>query len=165
MSLSELEPYLGEPRGYSDDDAWLEIEAGAGTLPKDYKEFASAYGPGAIGDFLNVLHPHQRECSMLDFMRSMAPLYQEVVPDSIPHAVYPEVAPGMVQWASTAEGDPCFLVPSRSGTWRIGVWFRQWAEWEEYDMDVTTWLARQLAGQLKVVGLPLSEVGGFQPTD
>jgi hypothetical protein len=32
-------------------------------------------------------------------------------------------------------------------------------------MDVTTWLARQLAGQLKVVGLPLAEASGFQPTD
>ena len=165
MSLSEFEAYFGRPRGYSSEDAWSEIESGAGALPRDYKEFVAAYGPGVVGGVLNVLHPNQRECSMLDFMRAMAPIYQEIVPGSIPHGVYPAVVPGMVQWASTAEGDACFLVRDQSGAWRIGIWFRQWAQWEEFDMSVTAWLVRQLAGQLKVEGLPLAEVGGYRPAD
>jgi hypothetical protein len=165
MSMTELKGFFGKPRGYSGEDAWSEIESGAGTLSQEYKELVSAYGPGVVGGLLNVFHPDQDECSMLDFMRAMAPLYQEIVPDSIPYGVYPAVAPGMVQWASTSDGDACFLVPGRPGEWRIGVWFRQWSQWEEFDMAVTEWLAHQLAGRLRVDGLPLAEVGGFRPTD
>lgn len=166
MSLNDLVPYLGAPRGFSGSDVWREIESGTGPLPDDYKEFVAAYGPGAIGEFLYVFHPLEREQTMLDTIRDMAPLYQELSPGQIPYGVYPEALDGIIQWASTQEGDACFLVPATSTTaWRVGVWFRQWAQWDEFEMSVTTWLGRQLSGDLRVAGLPLADRGGFSPSD
>lgn len=82
----------------------------------------------------------------------------------IPHPVFP-AAGGVVQWASTVEGDACFLLPEAEGTWHVGVWFRQWAQWEEYKEAVPVWLLRQVAATLIVPGLPLRVHGGFAPVD
>jgi hypothetical protein len=165
MPLSvDLAGCFGPARGFSAMDAWQAIESVAGDLPRQYKEFAAAYGPGVIGGFLQVLHPLSQGPTMLDTMAQMGPLYQQLVPNDIPYELYP-CARGMVQWAQTREGDACFLVPGRDGAWRIGVWFRQWAQWEEYDQDVPSWLARQVTGDLIIPGLPLRVRGGFVPLD
>jgi hypothetical protein len=90
----------------------------------DYKEFVAGYGPGVVGAFLHVLHPQSAGLDMFETIERMALLYQELVPDEIPHPLFPAEG-GMVQWASTVEGDACFLVRGAGGTWRIGVWFEQ----------------------------------------
>ncbi|MGI5138370.1 MULTISPECIES: hypothetical protein [unclassified Streptomyces] len=162
LPASDLEACFGAPRGYSEVGAWEEMEAATGPLPMDYKEFVAGFGPGIVGRFLNVLHPQSATLNMFETIERMAPLYQELVPDTIPHAVFPEDG-GMVQWAVTAEGDACFLVRGTEGTWRIGVWFRQWAEWEEYEESVPVWLCRQVEGRLIIPGLPLRVHGGFVP--
>ncbi|MEV7022692.1 hypothetical protein [Kitasatospora sp. NPDC093558] len=163
MSFSaDLELCFGPARGYSGMDAWADIEAVVGELPTDYKEFVAAYGPGVIGDFLTVMHPQAQECTMLDLMAAMGPLYQSLVPHRIPYDVHPQER-GMVLWANTSEGDACFLIPHADGTWNIGVWFRQWAQWEEYDGSVPGWLVRQVTGELIIPGLPLQRYGGFAP--
>ncbi|WP_188285825.1 hypothetical protein [Streptomyces sp. CBMA29] len=95
----------------------------------------------------------------------MAPLYHELHPEKIPCDVYPFSDSGAVLWALSAESDAFFLIPSVDGDWRIGVWYRQWAEWEEYTEDVPVWLARQAAGDLEIPGLPLSAHGGFVALD
>lgn len=160
----DLEACFGQPRGSSGVDAWDELEAAVGQLPTDYKEFAAAYGPGVVGSFLHVLHPRSAKLDMFETMEGMAPLYQELVPDPIPYPVFP-AALGMVQWAITVESDACFLVPAPGGAWRIGVWFRQWAQWEEYEGGVADWLLRQVEGTLDVPGLPLRVRGRFVPVD
>ncbi|MFF7476909.1 hypothetical protein [Streptomyces sp. NPDC008092] len=164
LSASDLEACFGAPRGYSGLDAWEELEAAAGPLPMDYKEFVAGFGPGIVGGFLNVLHPQSAALNMFATIEHMAPLHQELVPDAIPHPVFPKDG-GMVQWASTVEGDACFLVGGAADTWRIGIWFRQWAEWEEYEESVPAWLFRQLEGKLIIPGLPLRVHGGFVPVD
>lgn len=160
----DLEACFGPPRGYSDVDAWEDLEAAAGPLPMDYKEFVAGYGPGIIGDFLNLLHPQSATLGMFDVIEMMAPLHQELVPETIPHPVFPAEG-GMVQWASTAEGDACFLVPGADRSWRIGVWFRQWAQWEEYEESVPVWLMRQAESRLIIPGLPLCYAPRFAPVD
>ncbi|GAA2149930.1 hypothetical protein GCM10009760_43690 [Kitasatospora kazusensis] len=160
----DLEGCFGPARGYSDTAGWQAIEAVAGELPADYKEFAAAYGPGVIGKFLCLLHPQSREPTMVDMIAAMGPLYQVLVPHKIPYELYPHRR-GMVLWATTYEGDSCFLIPRPDGTWGIGVWFRQWAQWEEYDQDVPGWLASQVTGHLEIPGLPLRVVGGFVAQD
>ena len=117
-----------------------------------------------VGAFLRVLHPWSAGFGMFETIESMAPLYQPLVPHKIPHRVFP-AEDGMVLWATTLDGDACFLVPEPRGAWRIGVWFRQWAQWEEYESGVPTWLLRQAEGTLIVDGLPLREYGGFLPVD
>ncbi|SEO88727.1 SMI1/KNR4 family protein [Actinacidiphila rubida] len=164
VHVNDLEACFGQPRGYSTVDAWEELEAAVGPLPSDYKEFVAAYGPGVVGGFLHVLHPASAGHGMFEIMERMAPLYQELVPGPIPHPVFPS-EPGMVQWAITVEGDACFLVPRPGGGWRIGVWFRQWAQWEEYEDSVPDWLLRQAGGTLVIDGLPLHVRGGFVPVD
>ncbi|MDH6578610.1 hypothetical protein [Kitasatospora sp. MAP5-34] len=67
--------------------------------------------------------------------------------------------------AGTEESDACFLIPRADGSWRIGIWFRQWATREEYDQDVPTWLVGQAEGVMKIPGLPLHVRGGFAPED
>jgi hypothetical protein len=156
----DLERCFGPARNFSGLEAWEAIEAVAGELPSEYKQFVAAYGPGVIGDFLSVLHPQATEYTMLDLMNAMGPLYQALVPKRIPHDLYPRER-GMVMWANTVEGDACFLIPRANGSWRIGVWFRQWASWEEYDQDVPSWLVSQVDGHLRIPGLPLAEHGGF----
>lgn len=163
-STSELEGWFGPGRGYSGADAWEELEVASGPLPAEYKKFVAAYGPGVVGKFLCMLHPCSSTLSMFETIGRMAPLYQELVPEAIPYDVFPREG-GMVQWAHTVEADACFLVPGTEGTWRIGVWFRQWAQWEEYDDSVPDWLARQVAGSLVIPGLPLRIHGGFVPMD
>ncbi|MFD7454291.1 hypothetical protein [Kitasatospora sp. NPDC059827] len=143
-------------------EAWTAIEEVAGELPSEYKRFVAAYGPGVVGNFLSVLHPQAPEYTMLDLMNAMGPLYQALVPDRIPYDLYPRER-GMVLWANTQEGDACFLIPRADGSWGIGVWFRQWAAWEEYDQDVPSWLVGQVNGDLEIPGLPLRVRGGFAP--
>jgi hypothetical protein len=162
LSPADPEACFGAPRGYSGVDAWEDLEVLTGPLPADYKEFVAAYGPGIVGQFLNVLHPASADLDMFETIARMAPLYQEIVPDVIPHDVFPADG-GMVQWAHTAEGDACFLVPQADGTWRVGVYFRQWAQWEEYEESIPSWIARQVNGSLIIAGLPLRVHGGFVP--
>ncbi|MEV6009892.1 hypothetical protein AB0M29_24145 [Streptomyces sp. NPDC051976] len=164
VSEEELRAGFGPPRGYSGVDAWEELEAVAGPLPTDYKEFVAAYGPGVVGAFLRVLHPSSAGFGMIETIESMAPLHQSLVPHKIPHAVFPAEG-GMVQWATTLDADACFLVPGSTGKWGIGVWFRQRAQWEEYEGGVPAWLLRQAEGTLIIDGLPLREYGGFLPVD
>ena len=166
VTAQELQACFGVPRGYSGVDAWAELEAmGGRPLPADYKEFVAAYGPGVVGAFLRVLHPRSAAFGMLDWMRSMAPIHHALVSHAIPHPVFPAEG-GMVQWATTLDADACFLLPGpRGGTWRIGVWFRQRAQWEEYDDSVPAWLLHQAEGTLIIDDLPLAEYGGFLPVD
>jgi hypothetical protein len=144
LTGADLEGVQGDLAGSG--YTWQAIESVAGDLPRQYEEFVAAYGPGVIGGFLQVLHPLSQGPTMLDTMAQMGPLYKGLVPNDIPHELYP-CARAMVQWAQTREGDACFLVPGPDGAWRIGVWFRQWAQREEYDHDVPSWLApaRRLA--------------------
>jgi len=163
-SVADLEDCFGPARGHSGVGAWQAIEAVAGELPADYKEFVAAYGPGVIGNFLCVLHPQSHEPTMVDMLAAMGPLYQVLVPHKIPYGLYPRER-GMLLWATTHEGDGCFLIPRPDGTWGIGVWFRQWAQWEEYDQGVPGWLVSQATGDLEIPGLPLRTLGGFVPQD
>ncbi|NJP42370.1 hypothetical protein [Actinacidiphila epipremni] len=152
---------FGDYRQYSSLDAWEGIEASTGQLPVEYKEFCSLYGPGIIGRFIKIFHPDSQVANMHDQISQMAPLYQELYPQKIPYEMYPFVADGAILWALSAQSDAFFLVPSGWGDWHIGVWYRQWAEWEEYSDDVPTWLTRQVVGELEIPGIPLKKYGGF----
>jgi hypothetical protein len=160
MGMASAEELFGIAREYSDLEAWVEIEQISGDLPATYKSFVAAYGPGVFGNFLQVFHPDSTDFPMLDLIEELQPLYQEIVPEDIPCNIFPAES-GAIQWASTPEGDACFLVPKSGGSWNIGVWFRQWAQWEEYDLDVPGWIISQIEGTLKIPGLPLRAVGGF----
>lgn len=165
MLSRNIQDCFGEPRTYSSTDAWSSIEEVTGRLPEAYKEFCALYGPGVIGRFLKVLHPNSLQASQSGYISQMSGLYHELYPETIPHDVYPYSETGSVLWALSAESDALFLVPSAHGEWRIGVWFRQWSQWEEYCEEVPDWLARQASGQLAIPGLPLGVYGGFSPLD
>ncbi|WUD70465.1 hypothetical protein OG937_01450 [Streptomyces sp. NBC_00510] len=136
-----------------------------GPLPVSYKEFCASYGPGVVGHFLKVLHPNSSGASQSEYILQMAGLYHELYPEAIPHDVYPHSESGAVLWALSAESDALFLVRHGRTEWKIGVWFRQWSQWEEYSEEVPIWLARQAAGGLVIPGLPLGVHGGFIPLD
>jgi hypothetical protein len=163
LVLPQVRDCFGDPRAYSSLDAWQPIEEVVGKLPASYKEFFSSYGPGVIGRFLKILHPDSLEANQSDYISQMAPLYKELNPDPIPCDIYPFSEVGAVLWALSSESDAVFLIPSVRGVWRIGVWFRQWAEWEEFTQDVPEWLAAQASGDLVIPGLPLGVHGGFVP--
>ena len=165
MLSRKVQDCFGEPRNYSSTDAWQSIEEKTGQLPEAYKEFCALYGPGLVGRFLKVLHPDSPEASQVGYISQMAGMYHELYPEVIPHGVYPYSETGSALWALSAESDALFLVPSGRGEWRIGVWFRQWSQWEEYCEEVPDWLARQASGDLAVPGLPLGVHGGFIPLD
>lgn len=161
MISNEVRACFGDARGYSTTDVWRGIEDRVGSLPAQYKEFCSAYGPGVVGKFLKVLHPESSDANMIDAIMQMSPLYHELYPEKIPCPPYSGVDVGAVLWAISVENDAFFLVPSEDECWKIGVWFRQWAEWEEYAEDVPEWLARQVTGDLVIPGIPLRVYGGF----
>jgi hypothetical protein len=165
VDAGEVEECFGAPRGYSGVDAWGELEAASGRpLPADYKGFVAAYGPGIVGAFLRVLHPRSAAFGMVAWIETLGPVHQRLVPHAIPHPVFPAKG-GMVLWALTADLDACFLVPGTRGSWRIGVWLRQRARWQEFEDGVPAWLVRQVRGTLVVDGLPLGEYGTFVPVD
>lgn len=161
MMAREVLDCFGEYRNFSSVDAWWEIEDVTGPLPDSYKEFCALYGPGVVGRFVKILHPESREADQYEAVEQMAPLYQELHPEKIPRAIYPCAGDGAVLWALSAQSDAFFLVLAGRGEWRIGVWFRQWAEWEEYADEVPTWLKRQVTGELEIPGIPLRRYGGF----
>jgi hypothetical protein len=161
--MIDASQYLGVPRGFSGTDAWQGIEEETGPLSVEYKEFCSQYGPGIVCDFLTLFHPGSTQANMQAISASMAPFYQELHPGRIPYAVYPEDPDGIVQWASSVDADAFFLIPRSFETWGVGVWFRQWGEWEEYDVSVPEWLISQISGDLIIPGLPMQENLGFKP--
>lgn len=165
MLSRSVQECFGEPRSYSPTDARRSIEEVTGQLPEEYKEFCALYGPGVVGRFLKVLHPDSLRASQSEYISQMSGLCHELYPETIPSDVYPYSEAGSVLWALSAESDALFLVPSVSGEWRIGVWFRQWSQWEEYCEELPDWLARQASGRLAVPGLPLGLHGGFSPLE
>ncbi len=163
--MSDVSRYLGSPRDFSGMDSWQAVEDVTGPLPVEYKRFCSEYGAGIICEFLTLFHPGSAQVNMQEISASMAPLYQELHPRKIPYGVYPEDPEGMVQWANSIDGDGFFLIPRSFETWGIGVWFRQWGEWEEYDSSVPEWIASQMSGDLIIPGIPLQEHLGFKPLE
>ncbi|MGA5821497.1 hypothetical protein ACPC54_26935 [Kitasatospora sp. NPDC094028] len=166
MSLmSVAESVIGAPREYSRPDVWGPVELRyAISLPEEYKEFVSAYGPGVIGSFLGLLHPGNEMDSLEALHAAMCPLYREISPVKIPYRILPDRG-GAFLWGLTTEGDACFLIPDASKGWRVGIWFRQWAQWWESEQDFSTWMADILSGGLVIEGFLLGRSGtvAFEP--
>ncbi|MFI1967677.1 SMI1/KNR4 family protein [Streptomyces cinnamoneus] len=171
MALSHgLASLLGRPQVNGDvDQDWEEFERSVGmSLPEDYKEFISAYGPCCLNDNLLLFHPRgetgDQGLNLGEFLEDVADVYEclkEEDPDEYPYLIYPERG-GFFPVGRTSSGNHLFLRPPQPDveSWGIVIHI---GEWEFLDMSFTEFLSLGLSGELFVPlfdGEPTFEVVG-----
>ncbi|MFG3410268.1 SMI1/KNR4 family protein [Streptomyces sp. NPDC048142] len=133
---SRFHEILGEPQVNSDAVAdWEVVERAIGmTLPDDYKDFVSAYGPGCINDQIYLFHPRGERgdhgLRLGSLWDQAAYSYGELArsdPDSYPYSVYPEKG-GCIAVARSISGNHVLLVPpdEENTQWRVAVDMGGW---------------------------------------
>ncbi|MFF0333154.1 SMI1/KNR4 family protein [Streptomyces fimicarius] len=133
----QFREYLGAPLVNGDTAAdWEAIERmNHITLPADYKEFVSAYGPGCINDQLYLFHPRAesgdhglRLASLWDQASSSYGELTQSDPHPRRHPIHPEEG-GYFAVARSTSGNHIFLVPPDENRrrWQVaaemGAWF------------------------------------------
>ncbi|MGK5531390.1 hypothetical protein [Streptomyces sp. URMC 129] len=157
MELSAFEELLGPPlydRPIETD--WESFESFVSSrLPRDYKEFVSAYGPCCVGDTLLIFHPaaprDDSSLNLFEEVEKVAGQYEFLrnVPSyKIPYAIYPEPG-GCIPVARTTGGNQVFLRPPSGELleWSVVV---DMGEWVHFPSGFTYVLYRAVTGDLHV---------------
>ncbi|MGV9625461.1 hypothetical protein [Streptomyces sp. NPDC003487] len=160
VHLSRLHEILGAPVVNGDvEQDWSDLEQRTRLhLPRDYKEFVTAYGPGCINEQLYVFHPRAEEGGdglHLETLWSQASYaYSELSrsnPEMYPYPVYP-ASNGCIPVARSISGNHVFLAPpgsvtSLSSRWSVVVDMGQWVH---LDITFVDFLWQALRGELQV---------------
>jgi hypothetical protein len=118
MSRDDVAAVVGPPPRSSFPVDWGAVEQRLGVrLPQDYKDFAQAYGPVLVGEWLWVFVPHQSEGGgyFADLARchNLQRVIRNRDPDAHPYAFHPEPG-GLLAWGMTRRTDVFFWDPSAS---------------------------------------------------
>ncbi len=157
MELFRFREILGTPHVNGDVRRdWIAQESSyGGSLPDDYKDVVSAYGPGCINDQLYLFHPRAvggDEGLGLDLLwKQAARTYGELSrsnPEMYPYPVYP-MKGGCVPVARSISGNYVFLMPPSEGTeeWCVAV---DMGEWVVLEMSFTDFLWAALLEELPI---------------
>lgn len=125
------------------------------TLPADYKEFVSAYGPGCINDQVYLFHPRAARgdhgLRLESLWGQASHSYGELTPSdphSHRHPMYPEEG-GYLAVARSISGNHIFLVPpdANTGQWQVAV---EMGGWFTFEMTFADFLWAALREELDV---------------
>lgn len=153
-SLLAVVPPPAEPTGPF-EGPWESIEAELGVeLPSDYKDFARFYGCGYFMGYLNVAIPRAR--SGLPLEQFAAEVSKEFLALQDARYSFWPAAGGLLPFGSTENADYLFwLTVGVPETWRTVLWSRGGLkEFEEFDLDLTSFLAGLATGKVKPDAFP-----------
>ncbi|WP_327376317.1 SMI1/KNR4 family protein [Streptomyces sp. NBC_01216] len=160
MGLERFAEFIGPPELNSDISSdWLEFEGERGfSLPRDYKEFVSAYGPCEIYGDLYVSHPRGSVLNLGGFVDRVSREFNSIrldFPEKYPYSIFPEPG-GLFPIAETMAGTQINILPAGEGPddWVTVVNWQGW--WSEYSFGFTEFLLGALSGDS---GIPLFEDG------
>ncbi|WP_189528700.1 SMI1/KNR4 family protein [Streptomyces sindenensis] len=157
MQNIQFRELLGAPLANGDTDTdWEAVERRNHiTLPADYKEFVSAYGPGCINDQVYLFHPRAARGDhglRLESLWDQASLSYGETAQSDPHAhrhpIHPEEG-GYFAVARSISGNHIFLVPpdEHRKQWQVAV---EMGAWFIFEMTFTNFLRAALREELDV---------------
>lgn len=147
------------PTGPSDPIDWAAVETRLGmSLPEDYKELASFYGPGRFADYLQIFHPHARS-DYVDLTGPMpaairAQLHKDRTRGSYPVPYDPR---SLFLMGNTDNGEYLFWItepPEAPDSWRIAVNEARGPRWFTFDGTVTEFLTSVLSGETVLPQFP-----------
>ncbi|MFE2044561.1 hypothetical protein ACFXAZ_27285 [Streptomyces sp. NPDC059477] len=170
MEISRFHDVIGPPPlGGDVRSDWGPVESRTGrSLPADYKEFVSAYGPGSLNGQLYLFHPRAADGEnglRLEFLWQEAGYVYEqmslIDPESVPSPVYPSHG-GLVPVARSISGNHVFLAPPAHAdeNWSVAL---EMGAWVFLPMMFTEFLWAALHGRLEapiLEGEPTFEAEG-----
>jgi hypothetical protein len=128
---------------------WEAVEAEVGTaLPPDYKDFVRLYGSGHFMEFLGVSVPRSLNPNVR--LESYVPKTCEALcgADGLTYPLWPN-AEGLLPFGATDDGDQLFWLPRGTPpNWGVVVWYRGLFEVENFDCDMTNFLAGLATGDV-----------------
>jgi SMI1-KNR4 cell-wall len=157
MALDDLlavMPAPGAPFEVPSADAWASIEQRIGaTLPKDYKQFIEIYGSGQIAKFIWIFNPFSlnENLNLEKQIETQSQVLSELEGhgEKVPYKSFP-VPGGVLPFGVTDNGDLMFWETiGDSSVWPVLINESRAPEWETFDMPMSKFLARILAGKLK----------------
>ncbi|MGW3211579.1 SMI1/KNR4 family protein [Streptomyces parvus] len=157
VQIFQFRELLGVPLVNGDTVAdWEAIERTSHiTLPGDYKEFVSAYGPGCINDQIYLFHPRAQrgdhDLRLESLWEQASYSYGELThsdPHSHRHPIYPEEG-GYFAVARSISGNHIFLVPPDGNRkqWQVAV---EMGAWFIFEMTFASFLRAALCEELDV---------------
>jgi hypothetical protein len=161
VEIYRFHEILGQPLLNGDVQRdWRALEEHfAVSLPEDYKEFVTAYGPGCVNDQLYLFHPRAAggdEGLRLETLWEQASYaFSELrrsTPEMYPYPVHPEPG-GLVPVARSTSGNHVFIAPPQRGE---GDWFviLDMGQWIPVQMPFTEFMWAALREEL---GIPIIE--------
>ncbi|MEU7281734.1 histone-like nucleoid-structuring protein Lsr2 [Streptomyces sp. NPDC045431] len=158
--LNDLTRLCPPPRTTQAID-WQAVETLLGMrLPADYKQLASAYGPGAFCDFLHLYHPHA-PTPWVNLTGPMPAALREQLREDCNEGVHPvpHDPEHLFAIGVTDNGEYLFWVTgSGSGadpdSWRVAVNEARGTRWHTYDGNLTGFLADVLGGRTTIPQFP-----------
>ncbi|MEU7025580.1 SMI1/KNR4 family protein [Streptomyces sp. NPDC015232] len=153
VNLARFRSLLGDPLWLGDPEAeWRDFEERhALSLPFEYKEFVSAYGPGCLNDQMLIFHPggDPDEGLNLDWLlksvHSSHVTLRSESPELHPFPMHPDRG-GLVPVGRSYGGNHLLLAPPSPGNhdWQVVV---DMGEWASFDMSFMDFLWRALRGE------------------
>ncbi|ELS58532.1 Lsr2 family DNA-binding protein [Streptomyces viridochromogenes] len=140
-------------------------------LPTDYKELATAYGPGRFADYLQVYHPHG-PTPYVDLTGPMPAIIRNQLQKDHNQGTHPvPYSPQrLFAMGSTDNGEYLFWITSPSNApdrWRIAVNEARGPRWFTFDGTLTQFLVSVLNGTTSVPQFPvdlLQQEPAFSPS-
>ncbi|WP_405787155.1 Lsr2 family protein [Streptomyces sp. NBC_00029] len=139
---------------------WGRVEAELGMrLPEDYKQLASAYGPGSYGgDHISIYHPHGVTL-YVNLTGPMPSRIREHLQRDYDQGTYPVAYDPQQLFAigGTESGQKLFWITepgNAPAAWRIAVSEDKGPRWFTYDGTLTAFLVAVLSGQLDIPPFP-----------
>ncbi|MFF9870548.1 SMI1/KNR4 family protein, partial [Streptomyces sp. NPDC013953] len=138
---------------------WQTVETMLGMrLPTDYKQLASAYGPGAFCDFLHICHPHS-PTPWANLTGPMPTTLREQLHSGHDHGTYPVPHDPQRLFAIgvTDNGEHLFWITeplTEPDHWRITVSEARGPRWYTHDGNLTCFLTDMLSGRTNVPQFP-----------
>ncbi|MFG7946299.1 hypothetical protein DEH18_29775 [Streptomyces sp. NHF165] len=151
---------------------WPAVEQTLGmSLPRDYKELASVYGPGSFCDFISIYHPNETTpwVSLTGHMpmavrEQLVQFREQARFSTLPHEPEELFAVGV-----TDNGNHLFWVTeprSEPDAWSIAIDDEGGHSWYSFDGSLTEFLVALLSGREEVPVFPgglLEQGAGFSP--
>ena len=138
------------------DGPWEPIEAELGvTMPQDYKDLMRLYGYGRFFEFLGINTPVGENFNVR--LASQARLICDdfqTMREEVPYPLWPESG-GLLPLGGTDNADRLmWLTRGCPEEWSVVVWGRAFLSFEEFDCDLTSFLAGLATGEIVPRELP-----------
>lgn len=159
MALSELTkvvPPPAKPKKVPKAPRWDLIEKKLGTkLPSDYRAYCEHYGQGLFGNFAFVYTPFTGDDSALvpealGTAAILRDLKESEGDQQVPYDIYPD-SPGLLLWGGDQNGNRYYwLTKGARNKWPVVVLESRGPRSQQFDMPMTTFLAKALAKAIRV---------------